>query len=67
MVLSVQILQHFRVTLVLEKRHGRGLCLLEQGHLLCIGVGRFRILGGQGLENWGGPRFRILGGAKGGA
>ena len=29
-----------------------------------IGVGRFRILGGQGLEYWG-PRFRILG-AKGG-
>ena len=33
-----------------------------------IGVGRFRILGGggQGLEYWGGPRFRILGGPKGG-
>ena len=28
-----------------------------------IGVGRFRILGGQGLEYWG-PRFRILGGGK---
>ena len=29
------------------------------------GVGRFRILGGQGLEYWGGQgvgRFRILGG-----
>ena len=39
-----------------------------------IGVGRFRILGGggQGLEFWGGgarggPRFRILGGPRGGA
>ena len=29
-----------------------------------IGVGRFRILGGQGLEYWG-PRFRILGGGGG--
>ena len=28
-----------------------------------IGVGRFRILGGQGLEYWG-PRFRILGGPR---
>ena len=35
-----------------------------------IGVGRFRILGGgrrggQGLEYWGGARFRILGGQGG--
>ena len=39
-----------------------------------IGVGTFRILGGgggggggggQGLEYWGGPRFRILGGPRG--
>ena len=31
----------------------------------CIGVGRFRILGGGG-GGGGGARFRILGGAKGG-
>ena len=30
--------------------------------LICIGVGRFGILGGGG----GGPRFRILGGPRGG-
>ena len=32
----------------------------------CIGVGRFRILGGGGGGGGGGARFRILGGAKGG-
>ena len=60
-----------------EPRHARQVIasLPVNLYMIFIGVGRFRILGGQGLEYWGGQgleywgvgggaRFRILGGPR---